>query len=315
MSQEEKAHEHKHTEHKQEGSSHMHHTGTSHVSKPQKEGGELVDNVLVGFLGLFVLGFMILVGLIILSNSISDLSKSINTYAESNQKMIKELTSDTSGGKEGLQDGSEKKDTNVPQPTNTKKIVVNDATFEYVDLSGLDLSKAAGKIEVENPKLVIVEFTDIQCPFCRRFWGDSGKFLKENYVKKGLASYYVFDFPLSFHQDAANMSNAARCAGEQGKYFEMFDKLFAYQDTQGSGTVRVSSEKISELAKEIGLDMNKFNECQTAFKYQKQIYENMNYGIAVGVQGTPAIFVNGYMIPGAYPSSYVKGLVEKILAQ
>ncbi|MEM3609411.1 MAG: thioredoxin domain-containing protein [Candidatus Aenigmatarchaeota archaeon] len=295
----------------QENKEHKVNSSIENLKKPQ-EGDKFVDNMFFGLIGFFGLGVLILIGFVILSNSINDLSKALSNYTDSNQKLIDALTSNSGNQQQGSNTKTSKDNQLNPQPKR-KTITVNDAVFEYVDLSLLDYSKASGKIEVSNPKLVIVEFTDLQCPYCRRFWGDSAKFLKENYVKKGIASYYVFDFPLSFHPDALNMSNAARCAGEQGKYFEMFDKLFAYQDTQGTGTVRVSSEKINDIAKEIGLDMNKFNQCQTSLKYQQDIMNSMSEGIKVGVQGTPAIYINGYLIPGAYPSSYVKGLVEKIL--
>jgi protein-disulfide isomerase len=100
------------------------------------------------------------------------------------------------------------------------------------------------------------------------------------------------DFPLPIHQNAKNAAMAARCAGEQNRYWDMHDQLFAHQE-------KLDSDSLSQIAQEIGLAMGPYTECFSSKKYEKEIQKDFEDGTQYGVEGTPTFFVNGIMVTGA----------------
>lgn len=171
----------------------------------------------------------------------------------------------------------------------------------------------APKVEVEegdNPSIgpkdapiKIVEFTDYQCPFCGKARPTVNQVLAEY---KGKVRYVLRDFPLSFHKDALKAHEAARCAGEQNKVWEMNKKLF---DNQRA----IKVEDLKKYAGELKLKMEPFNQCLDSGKYAETIRQNQEYGEKVGVSGTPAFFINGRMISGARPFPAFKEIIDNEL--
>lgn len=169
---------------------------------------------------------------------------------------------------------------NVPAPTNP--------TPEQVQ----QLSVAKGNLPQlgqENAAVTIVEFSDYQCPFCQRLVNDAVAQIKTNYINNGKVKLYFRDFPLSFHANALPAANAARCANEQGKFWEMHDKLFQMQTTWSS----ISDAKglFVGYATELGLNNATFEACYSANKYTSAITADENEGQRYGVQGTPGTFL------------------------
>lgn len=152
----------------------------------------------------------------------------------------------------------------------------------------------------KDAKITLVEFSDYQCPFCKRVRPTVWQ-LVEDYKDK--IKYVFQDFPLGFHQYAKKAHEAARCAGEQDKYFDYNRKLF---DNQGNLTV----DDLKKYARELKLDSSKFDKCLETGKYTKIVEDSMNAGIEAGVTGTPAFFVNGIMISGAQPISAFKEIID-----
>ena len=145
--------------------------------------------------------------------------------------------------------------------------------------------------------VTIVEFSDYQCPFCQR----GASTLKELYQKYPNDVRIVFkNYPLPFHKEAPAASKAALAAAEQGKYWEMHDKLF---DNYKKFKANASDMKsfAAGLAKDIGLDVAKFNTAFDKPEYDKMIQEDMALGGKIGVRGTPHFFINGVRISGAQP--------------
>ena len=103
-------------------------------------------------------------------------------------------------------------------------------------------------------------------------------------------------YPLFGHPDAEQAAEASECAGEEGKFWEMYDKLFA--DNQAG---RMSAEQYKIDAVDLGLNQEQFNQCLDSSKYKNKIIEQIAEGNEAGVTGTPTIFVNGNIYPGAYP--------------
>ncbi|MBI1972139.1 MAG: DsbA family protein [Candidatus Aenigmarchaeota archaeon] len=171
-----------------------------------------------------------------------------------------------------------------------------------------------------NAPVTIVEFSDFQCPFCRATYRDVLPDLKANYVSTGKVNFVYRDFPLpaSLHPAAFIAAEAGQCANEQGKFWEMHDKIFDEQNKQGQGTVAFSADNLKSWAAEIGLDTSSFNSCLDLEKYASEVQKDLSDGEKAGVQGTPTFFIgnakDGYVvIPGAVPYSVFKQVVDQEL--
>jgi len=116
------------------------------------------------------------------------------------------------------------------------------------------------------------------------------------------------DFPLNVHPEAQKAAEAAGCAEEQGKFWEMHDKLFSNQQD-----LSVANEKT--WAQEIGLDTKKFGECLDSGKRAAEVQKDIQDGQAYGVSGTPAFFINGVPLVGAQPFAAFQQVIEQELAQ
>ncbi|MCX6767227.1 MAG: thioredoxin domain-containing protein [Candidatus Micrarchaeota archaeon] len=155
-----------------------------------------------------------------------------------------------------------------------------------------------------NASVTIIEFSDYQCPYCGAV---------EPTIEKVMADYagkvklYFKNFPLSFHEFAQKASEAAECANDQGKFWEMHDKLFADQ-----GALAVTDLK--KYAKDLGLDTAKFNACLDGGQKTAVVQADFDEGSANGVSGTPAFFINGELLVGAQPYSEFKTVIDAALA-
>jgi protein-disulfide isomerase len=138
----------------------------------------------------------------------------------------------------------------------------------------------------KTAQLTIVEYTDYQCPYCARHAKAVLPQIQKNYVDTGKVRYVLRDFPLPFHKQAGKASEAALCAGDQGKYWEMHDVLFSNQKALGPN-------KLPEYAQTIGIDVEIFDTCLATSKYKGRVNSNKNDGRKAGVRGTPS-FVIGY---------------------
>lgn len=145
---------------------------------------------------------------------------------------------------------------------------------------------------VKDSKVVIVEFADFQCPACLAAH-NVVKELRKNYRDK---IYFVFrDFPLiSDHPAALLAAMAANCANEQGKFWEMHDKIFENQ-------ADINERSLKIYAVQMGLNGVEFSECIQSGKYLKKIEKDLEDGWLAGVRATPTFFINGIKIEGAVP--------------
>lgn len=179
-----------------------------------------------------------------------------------------------------------------------------------------------GNIEDDDPALgspsapvVLVEFSDFQCPFCRRLWRESLPQIKEKYIKTGQVRFVYRDFPLSIHPGAEPAALAAECGEDQGKFWEMHDKIFAEQDKLGQGTVEFSATDLKRWARETGLNGAEFDNCLDRAKHKDEVSKDFSDGSALGVSGTPHVFVNGkLLIRGALPFSQIDQIIQQELA-
>ena len=168
-----------------------------------------------------------------------------------------------------------------------------------------------------NAPVTLVEFSDYQCPFCQRFFATTLLALKKDYIETGKLRYVLRDFPLEMHPHARKAAEAAHCAGEQGKYWEMHDVLFQHQQA-------LAPPQLAEHARTVGVDEPKFAECLSSGRYATRVERGLTDGAAAGVQGTPGFVVGrtqagdvveGTLIRGAQPVEAFRRVIDQILAE
>ena len=170
-----------------------------------------------------------------------------------------------------------------------------------------------------DPKatVTLIEFSDYQCPYCRKFHNEVLKKLQADYIDTGKVNYVFRDFPLGFHKKAIPAAVAANCAGDQGKYWLLNDYLF-------DNPRKLDPEQIIEAAKEMDLDHSKFEACMNNNNHEAEIKSDMSEGQKYGVRGTPSVFLGksdgkkefkGLYLRGFRPYDFYKAEIDKLLAQ
>lgn len=152
-------------------------------------------------------------------------------------------------------------------------------------------------------KITIVEFADFQCPYCNR---------ASEVVDRLMAAYpgqvrLVYrHFPLSFHKEAPKAAEAAMCANQQDRFWRYHDTLYAHQEA-------LSVDDLKGHALTIGLDLPRFEACLDSGEMKGAVIRDQQEGERLGVTGTPAFFVNGFMLSGAQPEEKFRRIIDKEL--
>ena len=163
--------------------------------------------------------------------------------------------------------------------------------------------------------LTMIEFTDYQCPYCRRFQAEVWPKLKREYIDTGKLRYIARDLPLAIHAAAAPAAEAAHCAGEQGKFWDMHAALLG-------GPADLPSGGIERRAHAVGLDLARFDECLARNKFAAVIAAHEQEADAAGIDGTPGFVVGraahgeltGVRVEGALPYDEFDSLLRELLA-
>jgi protein-disulfide isomerase len=168
-----------------------------------------------------------------------------------------------------------------------------------------------------NAKVVVVEFTDYQCPFCGRHVRDTMPQIEAEYIKTGKIRYVTREFPLeAIHPQAFKASEAALCAGDQGKYWEMHVRLFANQRA-------LAPDQLGTHAQAVGLDEAAFKRCLESGTKAAKVRKDLADGAKAGVTGTPAFFIGTAdgntvnvtrAIKGAHPFTSFKTAIDGVVA-
>jgi len=164
----------------------------------------------------------------------------------------------------------------------------------------------------KDAAITIVEYSDFECPFCARFH-PTLQGIVDDYA--GKVRWIYRDFPLSFHEEAENASEAAECAGEQGKFWEYGDKLV---ENNGS----LNEETYNKIATDLGLNASQFSACRSSDKFLEEIANDAKEGAAAGVTGTPGSLIyktdakgtdTAIVIKGAQSDSTVRAAIDSLL--
>jgi protein-disulfide isomerase len=152
--------------------------------------------------------------------------------------------------------------------------------------------------------ILMIEFSDFQCPFCLRAHATVDQVLK-TYGDK--IRFVYRHYPLPNHPNAKPAAEASACAAEQGKFWPYHDRLFEQQS-------KLSDSDLKQHAAELGLDTAKFNACVDSHKFKSLVEADARDGEEAGVNGTPAFFINGRMLSGAQPFESFKRIIDEELA-
>lgn len=183
----------------------------------------------------------------------------------------------------------------------------------------LDLDAAPFKGD-KNARVTLVEFADYQCPFCVRFARDTFPEIEREYIKTGRIKYVFRDFPIeAIHPGVSKAHEAAHCAGDQAKYWEMHDRLLANPKAQ-------QATDLVDHAKALALETPRFEQCLSTGGHTAKVRRGLSDGQQAGARGTPTFFLGltepnsskittSRMLVGAQPYAAFKQAIESLLAE
>ncbi len=171
----------------------------------------------------------------------------------------------------------------------------------------------------KNAKVTLIEFSDYECPFCKRYFDDTYEQVKKEYVDTGKVKLIFRDLPLSFHANAHKQAQAAECARGQGGddvYFKYHDEIFTRTTSNGTG---LALDQLAVIANELGLNGATLQTCLDSDKYKAEVDKDLADAGTVGATGTPTFFIGkstssgtitGTKLVGAQPFSEFKRVID-----
>lgn len=174
----------------------------------------------------------------------------------------------------------------------------------------------------KDAPVTLIEFSDYECPFCKRSYDQLLPDLKKNYIETGKMKLVYRNLPLPFHQNAHKEAEAALCARDQGGdsvYFKYHDKIFTKTTSNGTG---LALDQLPTIAQDLGLNISQFQSCLDTGKYKDYVDKDIAYATKVGANGTPTWFIgksssngtiDGQIIVGAQPLSAFQPTIDNLL--
>jgi protein-disulfide isomerase len=169
----------------------------------------------------------------------------------------------------------------------------------------------------QQAPVTLLEYSDFTCGFCEKFFEETWPLLNSEYIQTGKLRLIYRDFPRAVSGPSVDTAMAARCAGEQGQYWSMHDRLF-------SSSRKFSSDQLQQQAEDLRLNVRQFSECVQEERYMESIYRDRMEGGSIGVRGTPHFILYlthnpkagpFLVIPGALPFDTFQEQIEKLLKQ
>lgn len=203
-----------------------------------------------------------------------------------------------------------------PQAQNSGTAPQAQAPQEAPAISPEDAIKKLGDARLPvkgeaNAKVTIVEFSDFECPFCASFYTETLPKILSEYVDKGLVKMDYRHYPLSFHPQALPAAITSECANEQGKFWEMHDKIF--EENVAGGLASATADTYKTWAQELGLASVSFGACVDEQRHKGTIDKDFALGNEITVNATPTFFINGRMLVGAQPFESFKAIIDEEL--
>lgn len=167
----------------------------------------------------------------------------------------------------------------------------------------------------QQAPVTLLEYSDFTCGFCVKFFKETWPRLNSEYIQTGKLRLVYRDFPRALKGPGVDMALAARCAGEQGQYWAMHDRLFSSKDKYGAGP-------LEHQAADLGLDREAFSTCFQSGRYLESIFQDFQEGGSIGIRGTPGfvLFLTQHIddgpllvIPGAFPYEVFKEEIDQLL--
>jgi protein-disulfide isomerase len=195
-------------------------------------------------------------------------------------------------------------------------MVVGALLVAWILIASLKPPKVADVVTFERPKvdfnatgdpnapITITEYSDFQCPYCKRFSDETEKQLVETYAAGGQIRFVYRSFGLFIGQESQDSAEAAYCAGDQGKFWDFHDILFA--NHTGENVNDYTNIKLDAFAKKLGLDMTAFDSCRSSGKYTSRVTQDGIDGQAAGITATPS-FVLTYVVNGETKTKLIEG--------
>jgi len=152
--------------------------------------------------------------------------------------------------------------------------------------------------------ITITEFSDFQCPFCHGFWQDTEEQLLQAYVNTGTARFVYSSMGVFIGLESGRAAEAAYCAGDQGKFWDFHDYLFANQ--LGENTGSITTKKLTAMASKLKLDTSVFGSCLSSHKYASRVSDDGKAGAAASVTATPT-FIISYQVNGVTKTRTIQG--------
>lgn len=174
----------------------------------------------------------------------------------------------------------------------------------------------------KKAKVTLIEFSDYECPFCKKYFTDTYPQIKKDYIDTGKVKMVFRDLPLGFHQNAPKQAEAAECARKQGGdsvYFKYHDQIFTKTTSGGTG---LALDQLPVMAKELGLNINKFQQCLDSGEFKSEVEKDLADAGKVGASGTPTFFIgestnngeiDGIKVVGAQPYIAFKTIIDELL--
>jgi protein-disulfide isomerase len=183
-----------------------------------------------------------------------------------------------------------------------------DPTLPALKAEGYVMGSPTAPVEV-------IEFADFECGGCGQFATVTEPDVRTRLVNTGKVRIRFLDFPLPMHKNTWDASLAASCANDQGKFWQMHDQIFGYQDTWSSVATSNPRKQLRALAQGLGIDMAKYGACMDAETHRAQIQANQQEGERRGINETPSFIIGGRLIAGSLPFDMFNKLVETELAK
>ena len=183
-----------------------------------------------------------------------------------------------------------------------------DPNLPALKAEGYVLGSASAPLEV-------IEFADFECPGCGQFATLTEPDVRTKYVNTGKVRMRFMDFPLPQHRNSWDASLAAACANDQGKFWEMHDLIFNNQDRWNTEATGRPRSVLSDLAKQVGLDMSKYDACMKADTHRAKVQAHLQEGERRHVQQTPTFIIGDKLYPGALPYDSFRKILDEELAK